>query len=97
MYYLIIKRHIYLSIYLGITTALISSSMLNVVHLIVKYNISCVLIINLYRQVLNAFKAVNIIPCIKGGAYDNLDGSVGEALCKRPNKSPDIYIYSKGN
>jgi CBS domain-containing protein len=47
--------------------------------------------------VLNAFEVVDVIPCIKGGAYDDLDGSVGEALCKRPDESPDIYTCSEGD
>ncbi|KAH7200609.1 hypothetical protein BKA60DRAFT_191103 [Fusarium oxysporum] len=90
-------RDIGLGTYSGIATALMSSSVLDVVHLMVKHDISCVPIVDSHGRVLNAFEAVDVIPCIKGGAYDDLDGSVGEALCKRPDESPDIYTCSEGD
>ncbi|KAK2666334.1 CBS domain [Fusarium oxysporum f. sp. vasinfectum] len=90
-------RDIGLGTYSGIATALMSSSVLDVVHLMVKHDISCVPIVDSHGRVLNAFEVVDVIPCIKGGAYDDLDGSVGEALCKRPDESPDIYTCSEGD
>ncbi|EGU72226.1 hypothetical protein FOXB_17265, partial [Fusarium oxysporum f. sp. conglutinans Fo5176] len=90
-------RDIGLGTYSGIATALMSSSVLDVVHLMVKHDISCVPIVDSHGRVLNAFEAVDVIPCIKGGAYDDLDDSVGEALCKRPDESPDIYTCSEGD
>ncbi|KAF4341638.1 nuclear snf4 [Fusarium beomiforme] len=90
-------RDISLGTYSGIATALMSSSVLDVVHLMVKHSISCIPIVDSHGRVLNAFEAADVIPCIKDGAYDDLDGSVGEALCKRPDESPDIYTCSEGD
>ncbi|KAJ4251951.1 AMP-activated serine/threonine-protein kinase regulatory subunit [Fusarium torreyae] len=90
-------RDIGLGTYSGIATAYMSSSVLDVVHLMVKHNISCVPIIDSHGRVLNVFEAVDVIPCIKGGAYEDLDGSVGEALCKRSDESPGIYTCSEGD
>ncbi|KAF5023193.1 hypothetical protein F66182_4747 [Fusarium sp. NRRL 66182] len=90
-------RDIGLGTYSGIATAYMSSSVLDVVHLMVKLNISCVPVIDSHGRVLNVFEAVDVIPCIKGGAYEDLDGSVGEALCKRPDDSPGIYTCSEGD
>ncbi|KAG5802991.1 hypothetical protein H9Q71_012425 [Fusarium xylarioides] len=90
-------RDIGLGTYSGIATASMGSSVLDVVHLMVKHNISCVPIIDSHGRVLNAFEAVDVIPCIKNGAYDDLDGSVGEALCKRSDESPGIYTCSEGD
>jgi 5'-AMP-activated protein kinase regulatory gamma subunit len=90
-------REIGLGTYTGIATAKMGSSVLDVVHLMVKYNISCVPIIDSHGRVLNVFEAVDVIPCIKGGAYEDLDGSVGEALCKRSDESPGIYTCSEGD
>ncbi|KAF5562609.1 nuclear SNF4 [Fusarium phyllophilum] len=90
-------RDIGLGTYSGIATASMGSSVLDVVHLMVKHNISCVPIIDSHGRVLNVFEAVDVIPCIKNGAYDDLDGSVGEALCKRSDESPGIYTCSEGD
>ncbi|KAF5243139.1 hypothetical protein FANTH_8331 [Fusarium anthophilum] len=90
-------RDIGLGTYSGIATASMGSSVLEVVHLMVEHNISCVPIIDSHGRVLNVFEAVDVIPCIKNGAYDDLDGSVGEALCKRSDESPGIYTCSEGD
>lgn len=90
-------REIGLGTYSGIATAKMNSSVLDVVHLMVKHNISCVPVIDSHGRVLNVFEAVDVIPCIKGGAYEDLDGSVGDALCKRSDESPGIYTCSEGD
>ncbi|KAK7419726.1 AMP-activated serine/threonine-protein kinase regulatory subunit [Neonectria magnoliae] len=84
-------RDVGLGSYTNLATARMGSSVLDVVHLMVNNNISCVPIVDGENRVLNVFEAVDVIPCIKAGAYDDLDNSVGEALCKRPDDSPGIY------
>ncbi|EEY21432.1 nuclear protein SNF4 [Verticillium alfalfae VaMs.102] len=74
-----------------LATAHMSTSVLDVVSLMVKHDISCVPLVDKHNRLLNVFEAVDIIPCIKGGAYDDLSSSVGEALCKRPDDFPGIY------
>jgi 5'-AMP-activated protein kinase, regulatory gamma subunit len=81
----------------NLVTAHMNSTVLDVVHLMVDYNISCVPIVDSHNRVLNAFEAVDVIPCIKGGAYDDLDGTVGDALCKRPEDSPGIYTCNEAD
>ena len=86
-----------LGTYKNVVTARMDSTVLDVVHLMVKHNISCVPIVDDQRRLLNAFEAVDVIPCIKGGAYEDLDGTVGDALCKRPEDSPGIYTCNEGD
>ena len=43
---------------------------------------------------LNVFEAVDVIMLIKGGDYDSLQLTVGEALKKRPDDYPGIYTCS---
>ena len=90
-------REIGLGTYTNLATARMSSSVLDVVHLMVDRNISCVPIVDRENRVLNAFEAVDIIPCIKGGAYEELDDSVAEALCRRSEDSPGIFICGEGD
>ncbi|KXH40342.1 hypothetical protein CSAL01_04443 [Colletotrichum salicis] len=87
-------REIGLGTYESLATAQMHDSVLSVVDLMVKQNISCVPIVDKYNRLLNVFEAVDIIPCIKGGVYEELQSSIGEALVKRPDDSPGIYTCS---
>ncbi|KAJ9139404.1 Nuclear protein SNF4 [Pleurostoma richardsiae] len=88
-------RDIGLGTYTNLATATMDSSVLDVIHLMVKHNISAVPIVDSGNRVLNVFEAVDVIPCIKGGAYDELSSSVGEALSKRAEDFPGIYTCSE--
>jgi CBS domain-containing protein len=84
-----------LGTYSNMATATMNNSVLDVIHLMVKHNISAVPVIDRDNKVLNVFEAVDVIPCIKGGAYDELSASVGEALCRRADDFPGIYTCSE--
>lgn len=88
-------RDINLGTYDNMTTAKMDSTVLDAIHLMVDNNISCIPIVDDDNKLLNAFEAVDVIPCIKGGAYEDLGGTVGEALCKRPDDSPGIYTCNE--
>lgn len=88
-------REIGLGTYDGLLTANMMTSILDAVGMMVDQNISCIPIVDKNNIVLNVFEAVDIIPCIKGGAYEELDGTVGDALCKRSDDSPGIYTCSQ--
>ncbi|KAK3297586.1 uncharacterized protein B0H64DRAFT_372928 [Chaetomium fimeti] len=88
-------RELGLGTYTNLETADMNSSVLDVIHLMVKHNISAVPILDKDNKVLNVFEAVDVIPCIKGGAYDELTASVGEALCKRADDFPGIYTCNE--
>ena len=88
-------RELGLGTYSGLATASMNNSVLDVIHLMVKYNISAVPIVDRDNKVLNVFEAVDVIPCIRGGLYDELSASVGEALCKRADDFPGIYTCSE--
>lgn len=87
-------REIGLGTYDGLMTAGMMTSVLDAVGMMVDQNISCIPIVDKSNKVLNVFEAVDIIPCIRGGAYEELDGTVGDALCKRSDDSPGIYTCS---
>jgi 5'-AMP-activated protein kinase regulatory gamma subunit len=84
-------RDIRLGTYTNLATARMDTTVLDVIQMMVRYNISCVPILDKDNRLLNAFEAVDVIPCIKGGVYEDLNGTVGEALCRRPDDSPGIY------
>ncbi|KAH7318126.1 hypothetical protein B0I35DRAFT_502660 [Stachybotrys elegans] len=88
-------REIKLGTYGNLATAHMGTSVLEAIGLMVRYNISCIPIVDANNKLLNAFEAVDVIPCIKDGAYEELKGTVGEALCFRPEDSPGIYTCTE--
>ncbi|KAI1500533.1 hypothetical protein F5X99DRAFT_385689 [Biscogniauxia marginata] len=84
-------REIGLGTYKNLATAKMSDSVLEVINLMVVHNISAVPIVDKNNVVLNVFEAVDVIPCIKGGVYEELKSNVGEALSKRPEDFQGIY------
>ncbi|SPO06896.1 uncharacterized protein DNG_09590 [Cephalotrichum gorgonifer] len=88
-------KDIGLGTYSNLTTARMDSTVLEVVHLMVQNNISCIPIVDEKNRLLNAFEAVDIIPCIRGGVYEELSSTIGEALCKRSDDAPGIYTCTE--
>ncbi|OTA80522.1 hypothetical protein M434DRAFT_37941 [Hypoxylon sp. CO27-5] len=84
-------REIGLGTYKNLATAKMTDAVLEVINLMVVHNISAVPIVDKNNVVLNVFEAVDVIPCIKGGVYDELKSTVGEALSKRPDDFQGIY------
>ncbi len=88
-------REIGLGTYDNMVTASMDSSVLDVIDLMVKHNISGVPIVDAKNRLLNVFEAVDVIPCVKGGSYDELGATVGEALSRRADDFPGIYTCSE--
>lgn len=93
-------RHLKLGTYKDLVTANMETTVFELIHKLVNYNISSVPILNsdgtsaLGRNtclanhsgvVTNVFEAVDVITLIKGANYDELNLNVGEALQKRPD------------
>ncbi len=69
--------------YTNLALAYMDTPVMEVIHMLVKRDISCVPILDKDGIVLNVFEAVDVIVLIKGGDYDNLNSTVGKALEKR--------------
>ncbi|KAH7380374.1 hypothetical protein DE146DRAFT_671277 [Phaeosphaeria sp. MPI-PUGE-AT-0046c] len=80
--------------YTDIATASMDTPVMDVIHMLVKKNISSVPIIDKHGVVLNVFEAVDVIALIKGGVYDDLNLTVGDALLKRSEDFPGIFTCS---
>lgn len=84
-------RELGLGTYSNLATSTMNHSVLDAIHLMVKHNISAVPIVDKEGKLLNVFEAVDVIPCIKGGAYDELTSSIGDALSRRAEDFAGIY------
>lgn len=81
--------------YGDLQTADMDTKVIDVIHMMVKYSISSVPIVDDDNRVQNVFEAVDVIAIIKGGAYEDLDTSVGNALSKRAEDFAGIYTCSE--
>jgi 5'-AMP-activated protein kinase regulatory gamma subunit len=89
-------KEIGLGTFKNLATATMTSSVLDAIHLMVKHNISAVPVIDpVTKELLNVFEAVDVIPCIKGGNYDELSATIGEALSNRPDDFAGIYTCTE--
>ncbi|KAK0754776.1 hypothetical protein B0T18DRAFT_313724 [Schizothecium vesticola] len=88
-------RELGMGTYGALATATMASTVLDVIHIMVSQNISAVPIVETDGRLLNVFEAVDVIPCIQDGAYDELSSTVGEALSKRADDFPGIYTCTE--
>ncbi|KAF7862684.1 hypothetical protein EAF04_007557 [Stromatinia cepivora] len=84
-----------LGTYGDLQTANMDTPVIDVIHMMVKHSISSVPIVDKDSRVLNLFEAVDVITIIKGGVYDGLTLTVGEALANRAEDFAGIYTCSE--
>lgn len=78
-----------------LATASMDTPVIEVIHMMVRFSISSVPIVDKSNRVLNVFEAVDVISILKGGAYEELTTGVGEALAKRAEDFAGIYTCSE--
>lgn len=88
-------KDIKLGTYSNLQTAGMDTPVIDVIHTMVQKSISSVPIVDKDNRVLNVFEAVDVITIIKGGVYDELSISVGDALLKRAEDFAGIYTCSE--
>ena len=78
--------------YEDLATASMDTPVMDVIHMLVRKSISSVPILDRAGTVLNVFEAVDVITLIKGGVYDDLNLTVGDALLKRSDVSIHFFL-----
>ncbi|KAK3700806.1 AMP-activated serine/threonine-protein kinase regulatory subunit [Vermiconidia calcicola] len=84
-------RDLHVGSYSNLAIAHMETPVMDVIHMLVKKNISCVPILDSQGTVLNVFEAVDVIALIKGGDYEKLNLSAAKALELRSEDFPGIY------
>ncbi|KAK3059025.1 AMP-activated serine/threonine-protein kinase regulatory subunit [Extremus antarcticus] len=84
-------RELKIGTYDDLATAHMETPVMDVIHQLVKRNISCVPILDKDGTLLNVFEAVDVIVLIKGSDYEKLNLSAGKALELRSDDFPGIY------
>lgn len=80
--------------YENVSTANMETPVIDVIHKLVEKDVSSVPIVDSRGVLLNIYESVDVLTLIKGGSYDELNLSVGEALLKRPDDFPGIHTCS---
>lgn len=80
-------RDIRIGTYAELSTARMDTPVVDVIHDMVKRNVSSVPILDRDGVLLNVFEAVDVITLIKGGDYEKLNYTVGKALEMRSDVS----------
>lgn len=87
-------RDLNIGTYGDLATARMETPVMDVIHQLVKRNISCVPILDKDGTLLNVFEAVDVIVLIKGGDYEKLNLSAGKALELRSDVcSQNMHSY----
>lgn len=84
-------RELNVGSYTDLATATMDTPVMDCIQMLVKKSISSVPILDKDGTVLNVFESVDVITLIKGGDYENLNLTVGQALDKRSDDFPGIY------
>ncbi|KAL7273997.1 AMP-activated serine/threonine-protein kinase regulatory subunit [Rhizina undulata] len=80
--------------YNNCSTANMDTPVINVIHQLVQRDISSVPIVDSNGVLLNVYESVDVLTLIKGGLYEDLGLSVGDALLKRPDDFPGVHTCS---
>jgi len=83
-------RELKIGTYDDLATAHMETPVMDVIHQLVKRNISCVPILDKDGTLLNVFEAVDVIVLIKGSDYEKLNLSAGKALELRSDVSGNL-------
>lgn len=73
------------------STCFMETPVMEVIHLLAEKSVSSIPIIDELGKLMNVFEAVDVLSLVKGGSYSDLDLSVGEALCKRPDDFEGVH------
>jgi len=78
----------------NLQSASMDTPVIDVIHKLVRYNISSVPILDKHGVLINVFESVDVITLISGGVYEDLNMTVGEVLLKRPDEFAGIHTCS---
>jgi 5'-AMP-activated protein kinase regulatory gamma subunit len=92
----------------NLQSASMDTPVIDVIHKLVKYNISSVPMLDKHGEcvdlptavltapgvLINVFESVDVITLISGGVYEDLNMTVGEVLLKRPDDFAGIHTCS---
>lgn len=74
-----------------IATATLNTPVIDVIQLLSHGNVSSIPIVDDSKKLINVYEAVDVLGLIKGGIYNDLSLSVGEALMRRSDDFEGVY------
>jgi CBS domain-containing protein len=74
-----------------ISTATMNTPVIDVIQLLSHGSVSSIPIVDEQQKLINVYEAVDVLGLIKGGIYNDLSLSVGEALIRRSDDFEGVY------
>ncbi|KAK9448811.1 uncharacterized protein V1518DRAFT_418295 [Limtongia smithiae] len=84
-------RDLHIGNYQNIATATMDTPVIDVIHLLASKGISSIPIVDADNLLLNVYESVDVLTLVKGGIYNDLKLTVGEALMRRSNDFEGVY------
>lgn len=80
-----------LEIQKDIATCTMDTPVIDVIHLLTQKSVSSVPIVDEQGKLINVYEAVDVLGLVKGGIYNDLVLSVGDALLRRPEDFEGVH------
>ncbi|EDK46799.1 AMP-activated serine/threonine-protein kinase regulatory subunit [Lodderomyces elongisporus] len=74
-----------------ISTCTMETPVIEVIHLLTSNSVSSIPIVDAEGKLMNVYEAVDVLALVKGGMYNDLDLSVGEALLRRAEDFEGVH------
>ncbi|CAN3356777.1 5'-AMP-activated protein kinase subunit gamma [Diutina catenulata] len=74
-----------------ISTCTMSTPVLEIIHLLTEKSVSSVPVVDDQGKLINVYEIVDVLGLVKGGNYNELDLSVGDALLRRPEDFEGVH------
>lgn len=74
-----------------IATCTMDTPVIDVIHLLTQKSVSSVPIVDEQGKLINVYEAVDVLGLVKGGVYNDLVLSVGDALLRRPEDFEGVH------
>ncbi|KAK9463853.1 uncharacterized protein V1516DRAFT_617804 [Lipomyces oligophaga] len=86
-----------IGVYDNLATATVDTPVIDVIHMLASRDVSSIPIVDKDGVLYNVYEAVDVLTLIKGGMYNDLKLTVGEALLKRSNEFEGVYTCTDGD
>ncbi|KAK9468952.1 hypothetical protein V1512DRAFT_234064 [Lipomyces arxii] len=80
-----------IGIYSNVATATMSTPVIDVIHLLASKDVSSIPIVDSDGVLQNIYESIDVLTIVKGGIYNELELTVGEAIMRRSDEFEGVY------
>lgn len=80
-----------------LSTCTMDTPVIEVIHMLSEQSVSSIPIVDGQGKLMNVYEAVDVLGLVKGGVYNDLDLSVGDALLRRPEDFEGVHTCTQND